>query len=103
VRFFRDVSGVVVELIAPLGERSPVANTLTQNHRLNQIAYRCDDLARAGAALRSARAVPTGRPAPAIAFGGALVQFFWSPMGHLIELIEAPDWVHEFRGIDAPS
>lgn len=88
VQFYRDHSGVVFELIAPYGDSSPVLNTLKQAHRLNQLAYRCRDLESASRALRRARAVPLGAPAPAVAFDNALVQFFWSPLGHVIELIE---------------
>lgn len=88
VKFFRDGSGLVYELIAPLGEGSPVANTLGQAHRLNQVAYRCDSLEAAAIALRKAKAVPLSAPAPAVAFENARVQFFWSPLGHVIELIE---------------
>lgn len=97
VKFYRDAAGIVFELIAPLGERSPVANTLKQNHRLNQLAYLCPDIAAAGAALRQARAVPLGPAKPALAFSGALVQFFWSQLGFVIELIEAPGHRHDFR------
>lgn len=91
VQFFRDASGVVFELIAPLGDASPVANTLGQSHRLNQLAYRCGDIEAAAVSLRRARAVPLGPPAPAVAFGGARVQFFWSPLGHVIELVETQE------------
>ena len=99
VQFFRDRSGLVFELIAPLGERSPVANTLAQQHRLNQIAYRCVDLETEVKVLRRAGAMPLGRPAPAIAFGGARVSFLWSPLGHVIELIEAPEFHHAFTSL----
>ena len=88
VQFFRDGSGLVFELIAPFGDNSPVRNTLAQAHRINQLAYRCDDLEAAGRELRKGRAVPLGSPAPAMAFAGARVQFFWSPLGHVLELIE---------------
>lgn len=103
VQFYRDGSGLVFELIAPFGDSSPVANTLAQAHRINQLAYRCLDLDEAGRALRRGRAVPLGSPTPAVAFGGARVQFFWSPLGHVIELIETQserlDFV-EFEAIE---
>ena len=74
VRFGRDRSGLVYELIAPFGENSPVAGTLARRANiLNQVAYRVEDLAAAATALRAAKAVPTSRPAPALAFGGAQV------------------------------
>jgi methylmalonyl-CoA/ethylmalonyl-CoA epimerase len=96
VRFFRDASGLVFELIAPFGEQSPVRNTLNQSHRLNQLAYRCPDLDAAAKVLRDARAVPLGPPKPALAFDNAAVQFFWSPMGYVVELIETIAFAHRF-------
>lgn len=100
VKFFRDASGLVFELIAPLGASSPVQNTLGQSHRLNQLAYRCDDIVVAATALRTARAVPLGPAKPALAFGGGLVQFFWSPMGYVIELIESREARQDFADLD---
>lgn len=100
VQFHRDASGLVFELIAPFGDASPVRNTLGQAHRINQLAYRCADLEAAGAQLRRARAVPLGPAAPALAFGGARVQFFWSPLGHVIELIEATSARDDFAAPD---
>ena len=98
VQFARDAGGVVFELIAPLGDRSPVAAIVKKREGiLNQLAYRVADLAAAAQAMRAARAVPLGRPAPAIAFGGAQVQFFMSQMNVVIELIEAPAFAHDFR------
>lgn len=101
VQFYRDRSGLIFELIAPYGDASPVRNTLGQAHRLNQLAYRCRNLEEAAQTLRRGRAVPLGVPAPALAFGGARVQFFWSPLGHVIELIETPDVRQDF--IDLPA
>lgn len=103
VQFFRDRSGLVFELIAPLGDSSPVKNTLGQAHRLNQLAYRCRNLASAASALRKARAVPLGEAKPALAFDNALVQFFWSPLGHVIELIETTDARRDFTDLPSTS
>ncbi|MEA2837608.1 MAG: methylmalonyl-CoA/ethylmalonyl-CoA epimerase [Bradyrhizobium sp.] len=98
VQFLRDSSGVVLELISPLGLNSPVAKVASSRVGvINQFAYRVADLASAGRHFRSKRAVPTGAPKPAIAFGGALVQFFYFPDGFIVELIEAPDFKHSFE------
>lgn len=96
VQFYRDRGGVIFELIAPYGDESPVRNTLAQAHRLNQLAYRCPDLEDAARTLRKGRAIPLGAPAPALAFDNALVQFFWSPLGHVIELIETANVRQDF-------
>jgi methylmalonyl-CoA/ethylmalonyl-CoA epimerase len=97
VRFARDTSGIVYELIAPLGEASPVARTLrARANLLNQLAYRTGSLTASVARLRKERAVPVGSAAPALAFGGAHVQFMMTPFDFLIELIEIDRVVHEF-------
>jgi methylmalonyl-CoA/ethylmalonyl-CoA epimerase len=89
VQFLQDESGATFEAIAPLGEKSPVAATAAkEKNRLNQLAYRCDNLTEASARLRKAGAVPLGAPKPAKAFGGAHVQFLWAKPGFIIELIE---------------
>lgn len=102
VQFLRDESGVVFELIAPLGPNSPVAKIASSRIGvINQLAYRVDDLSSAAEYFRSNGATPTGTPKPAIAFGGAFVQFFYMPEGFIVELIEAPDFSHQFESIEA--
>jgi methylmalonyl-CoA/ethylmalonyl-CoA epimerase len=97
VRFARDQSGLVYELIAPFGERSPIARTLkSKANLLNHIAYRTHSIERGAAHLRMQRALPVSRPAPACAFGGANVQFFMTPLGFIIELIEIEAAIHLF-------
>lgn len=98
VRFARDKSGIVYELISPLGEGSPVAGALrARRDLLNQIAFRTSSLEAAAKHLRTTGAVPISKPHPAIAFGGADVQFFLSKLGFLIELIGAPEHSHTFK------
>jgi methylmalonyl-CoA/ethylmalonyl-CoA epimerase len=97
VRFARDRTGVVYELIAPYGERSPVIRTLkSRNNLLNQLAYRTPNLEPAVARLRVQGAVPVTQPAPAVAFGGARVQFLMTPFDFLVELIELDSCAHQF-------
>ena len=89
VQFCRDFSGIVYEAISPLGAKSSVAKTLaSKTNLLNQVAYRTDAFAQSAEALRDAGHFALGPPAPALAFGGARVQFFWCEMGFVIELIE---------------
>jgi methylmalonyl-CoA/ethylmalonyl-CoA epimerase len=101
VQFVRDESGVVLELIAPLGSNSPVAKIAASRIGvINQFAYRVEELSEAGAYFRSNGAIPTAPPKSAIAFGGALVQFFLVPDGFIVELIEAPGFSHQFGRIE---
>jgi methylmalonyl-CoA/ethylmalonyl-CoA epimerase len=98
VVFARDDQGIVYECIAPLGNESPVTRTLnTKTNLLNQIAYRVESLTDAVPHMRQARAAPVGPAKPAVAFGGRPVQFFLSPMGFLVELIEISKVCHNFQ------
>lgn len=100
VCFVKDRTGVVFELISPFGTASPITSVLKKKvNQLNQIAYRCDDISEAGRLLREADALPLGNPKPAVAFGGALVQFFYSRLGFVIEIIEQANWQHSFKKI----
>ncbi|HEX4695897.1 VOC family protein [Sphingomonas sp.] len=98
LQFGRDASLMVYELLSPLDADSPVAGALAaRKNLLNHVAYRVRDLAEAAAALRDARCFPAGEPKPAIAFGGAMIQFFVTPIDTIVELIEAYDFAHDFR------
>jgi methylmalonyl-CoA/ethylmalonyl-CoA epimerase len=97
VRFARDRSGMVYELIAPFGDSSPIARTLKSGaNLLNQIAYRTSSLDSGVKQVRAMGALPVGAAAPALAFGGAPVQFMMLPLGFVIELIEVDRIVHVF-------
>lgn len=97
VQFLKDSSGLVYELIAPLGDNSVVSTALRkQTNLLNQIAYLTDSLDSDGETFRNARALPLGPPKPAKAFGGAPVQFFMTELGFIIELIGDPDYRRQF-------
>jgi methylmalonyl-CoA/ethylmalonyl-CoA epimerase len=96
VQFGYDQSGICYELIAPLGDASPVAQALkTKSRILNHVAYLVEDLAVEGERLRNASCFPIAEPSPAIAYGGRQIQFFMSPLSIIIELIEAPGHQHQ--------
>lgn len=100
VRFLLDKSGVVFELIAPFGNPSVVDTVLKKGASIiNQVAYRTDDLAAAAKELVAQGCMPIGEAKPALAFGGALVQFYLSRLGFIIELIEAASHQHDFKPI----
>ena len=73
-----------------------VAENLAHSVRLSQMVYRIASISAAAAALRKSGNFPLGPAKPALAFGGAHVQFLWSPLGFVVELIEAPDFQHNF-------
>jgi methylmalonyl-CoA/ethylmalonyl-CoA epimerase len=97
VQFGRDASGICYELIAPFGEGSPISNVLTNRvNILNHIAYSVADLEAEASRLAASGAVPTGPAQPAMAYGGKSVQFFYTPLRFIIELIEAPHHQHGY-------
>lgn len=88
VQFGRQASGPTIELIQPLGKNSPIAATLQRGvNTLNHLAYRVENLEVSAKTLRLSGCIPLSPPAPALAYGGALVQFFYSPQKLLLELI----------------
>jgi methylmalonyl-CoA/ethylmalonyl-CoA epimerase len=90
--------GLNYELVAPLGEDSPIINALrTGKHILNHLAYLTPDLHASGERLREAGCHPAGEAKPAVAYGGSLVQFWMSPLRFVIELIEKPGHHHVFQ------
>lgn len=97
VQFCKDSSGICYEVIAPLGDQSPVKGALSARRNiLNHVAYLVSDLPAESSRLRSAGARSTGRPKPAVAYAGRRIQFFVTPMHLIIEMIEAPNHQHTF-------
>jgi methylmalonyl-CoA/ethylmalonyl-CoA epimerase len=89
IQFGWDGSGIAFELLAPIGEASPVAAALKAGRNaLQHIAYRTSDFADACEAVRREGALPLGPARPALAFGKARVMFFLTPLRFVCELIE---------------
>lgn len=89
VQFVHDEHGLCYELVAPAGDDSPVTQVIkTRRNVINHLAYRVHSLQEGATRLREQRHLPLGPSQPAVAFGGAHVQFFLSPLGHIVELIE---------------
>lgn len=100
VRFARDSQSVVYEFISPLHDKSPVSAALKSGKNLlNQIAYRTPELNGGVDHLREHGCLPLGPAKPAIAFGGAEVQFLLSDLGFIIELIAESDHRHAFEPV----
>jgi methylmalonyl-CoA/ethylmalonyl-CoA epimerase len=95
VQFGLGPDGPCYELIAPLGENSPVAAALRNGQRvLNHVAYLVDDLEAEGQKLAAQGCSPAGPARPAVAYAGRCVRFWMSPLRFLVELIEAPGHQH---------
>jgi len=100
VQFLRDAGGVMFELIAPLGDNSPVAKIAASGRGvINQVAYRVRNLAASAEYFRARGATPTGAAKPAIAFDGAQVQFFLTKEFVVVELIESEGTTRAFIAV----
>jgi methylmalonyl-CoA/ethylmalonyl-CoA epimerase len=98
VQFGCDAAGTCYELIAPFSKNSPVWRSLrTGNNITNHVAYIVADLSAARDKLLAADFSPVSDPNPAVAYGGANIQFFMSPIFSLVELIEAPGHQHQYQ------
>lgn len=98
VQFGRDQAGLCYELIAPFSAKSPVSRALRTGANItNHVAYRVADLATERDRFLALDFSPVAEARPAIAYGGASIQFFMSPIFSLVELIEAPDHTHRYN------
>ena len=89
VQFLNDSSGICYEIVAPNGEGNPVDSVLIEKRNiLNHVAYKVKNFEESIERLRQAQCIPLGKPQPAIAYGGARVVFFLTPLRMIVELIE---------------
>lgn len=81
----------VVELLAPVDEKSPVNKTL---EKVGVSPYHCcyvvDNIEDAVAELKKQKYIMISKPAEAVAFCGSRVSFLYNKNVGLIELVEAP-------------
>jgi methylmalonyl-CoA/ethylmalonyl-CoA epimerase len=104
VQFGRDPLAMCYELVAPLGENSPVALALRKGQViLNHVAYRVEALESQVNRLRNLRFRPLGSPKPAVAYEGRNIQFLMSPLNFIVELIEHPKHAHAFSKLAIPA
>lgn len=86
----RDAPGeIALELVAPLGEDSPVHRTLTKGgNSAYHICYAVDDLDAALQHLTAQGCLVVSKPVPAAAFGNRRIAWFYTPTRQLIEAVE---------------
>ncbi len=89
IRFLCDPAGVRVELIAPLGEESPVSAWLRKNgNSPYHICYESENIAEDVARLRKKGFMVVQPPLPAPAMADRKVCFMYNGNTGLIELVE---------------
>jgi methylmalonyl-CoA/ethylmalonyl-CoA epimerase len=98
VQFGRTAEGPCYELISSLGDASPVATALKRGiNILNHVAYLTADLDADAQRLQEQGSMMAGPAKPAVAYGGARVQFWITPQRFMVELIEAPGHEHAYE------
>lgn len=90
VCFLGAADGGEIELIAPLGDQSPVARYLAREVGAYHICYEVPDIEAALTNVREQGCVVVSPPVPAAAFGGRRIAWLFAPTRQLIELLEAP-------------
>lgn len=81
-----------IEILAPLGEKNPLQSLISRGSIPSpyHTCYSVSDIAAAEPELKRAGFVRITKPAPAAAFEGALVAFFYSNAVGILELVEQP-------------
>jgi len=89
VCFVEMPGGTVIELVEPLGDKSPV-NSIIGSSRggVYHLCYEVDDLDRELERFRGKGCLPLGKPVPASAFSGRRIVFLLTPERDLIEFVE---------------
>ena len=78
-----------IELVAPVGDGSPVQRFLTERGGgMHHLCYEVADLEAELAAFRSRGAAIASRPKPAVAFGGRRIAWVITSEKFLVELLE---------------
>lgn len=91
IQFFNSGSGVLIELVEPLGLESPVSNFLAKRGPgLHHLCYLVDDIEQACIEARERGGIITCRPLSTIVFQGRCIAFVYWRDG-LVEFLERGD------------
>lgn len=77
-----------IELVAPIGEDSPVHRYLTREVGAYHTCYEVDSIEQAVEGLREQGCLVLSKPVPAVAFAGRRIVWLYTPTRHLLELLE---------------
>ena len=78
-----------LELIAPLTEDAPVKRLLAKGGGAYHVCYEVDDIDAALAEVRGKGCIVLSGPAPAVAFSGRKIAWFYTPGRQLVEVVES--------------
>ncbi|MGI9517822.1 MAG: VOC family protein [Pirellulaceae bacterium] len=80
---------VVIELIAPLTEKSHVQRILDRGVAAYHVCYEVEDIEATLAELKASKCLIVRQPVPAVAYQGRHIAWFYTPTKQLTELVEA--------------
>jgi methylmalonyl-CoA/ethylmalonyl-CoA epimerase len=86
---FVQTGGITLELIEPLGEASPVLQSLAKGQSLVHLCFRVDDLDAAMAAGKRSGFHRLAAPVPAPAFDGRRIAWVFHSTYGVVELLES--------------
>ena len=79
-----------IELIAPLSEDAPIQSMLKKTGGgAYHLCFETNDMERALSHVRQQKCLVVSAPAPAVAFEGRRIAWFYTPSRLLVELVEA--------------
>ena len=79
---------LAIELIEPLGSDSPVTRLLAKGGGAYHVCYNVANLDQALEEIRAKGCLVVAAPAPAVAYGGRRIAWFFTPDRQLVELVE---------------
>jgi methylmalonyl-CoA/ethylmalonyl-CoA epimerase len=79
---------LMIELVAPAGEGSPVSKVLAKGIGAYHVCYEVNDIEYALEHVRSEGCLVLGKPVSAVAFEGRRIAWFYTPTRQLVELLE---------------
>lgn len=79
---------MVVELIAPLGDNTPIDRVLAKGGGAYHVCYEVEDIEGTLAGLKSKKCIVVSGPVPAVAFDNRRIAWLFTPTQQLIELLE---------------
>lgn len=85
---FIQMNGVSIELIEPLGEKTPVALSLKKGQQLVHLCFRVPDIEAAIQKGRENGFHCIARPVPAVAFNNRKIAWLFSRTYGLVEILE---------------
>ena len=78
----------VLELVAPLGEESPIQRTLSKGAGAYHICYETENLEQAIEHLTARGCLMVSPPVPAVAFNNRRIAWLYTSTRQLVELVE---------------